>query len=85
MPDRLSELNLCEEGWEQATLKPETVVFSGVWGEDSYASKIMPAMYEAGVMAMDVGLRDQGIAVTFASKEDASLVRLFFKGDTLIG
>jgi len=85
MSDPLSELTLCEDGATSMPLTERTVVFKGVWGQNSYASKIEPMLGELATKVLEVGLRDEGIAVLFANRKDASLARLFFPGDTVTG
>ncbi len=85
MPDPFAELNLCEEGVRRHPVNSETVVFPGVWGIDAFGSKIAPMIAELAVDVKSIGLRDEGIAVTFDTPSQASLARLFYKGDTLTG
>jgi hypothetical protein len=79
----LSELRLCEEDVELHPLTPKTVVFKGVWGQTAYVNKIAPMIGELATKVVSMGLREEGIAITFKTKRDASLVRLFYPGETL--
>jgi len=80
----LSELTLCEDGAQLHPLTPETVVFSGMWSSE-YVHKVKPMFGLLEVQVVGSGLRNEGVAVTFGSREEAALVRMFYQGDTLTG
>jgi hypothetical protein len=83
--DPLSQLNLCEDdGDYRLRITPRTVVFSGLFGSDNYVEKIVPVIEKVSARIVDLGLHDEGIAVTLASRRQALLTRLFYKGSTII-
>lgn len=83
--DDLSQLNLCEADWISVMLDTYSVVFNDVWGTSGYDDTIKPLLDRVGAKPQNIGLHHEGITVTFATMEEASLVRLFYKGDTLTG
>lgn len=79
----LSELRLCEDDIKLHPLTPETVVFKGAWGQEAFVNRIAPMIGELATKVVSMGVRDEGIAITFETQLEASLARLFYPGETL--
>ena len=86
MPDtHLNRLNLCEDSFKRAPMTPTTVVVTEVWGMSQLKERVMPLVDQMQLSVTSVGLRDEGIAVTFKDRQTASLFRLFYDGETCVG
>lgn len=84
MSDPLAQLTLCEDEAVRETLSPNTVVFKDVWASSGYVQRILPIAERLSIKSKSVGLADDGIAVTYASRRDAILMRLFFDGEATV-
>lgn len=84
MSDPLAQLTLCEDDVVREALSPNTVVFKDVWASSGYCQRILPIAERLSIQSKSVGISEDGIAVTFRSRRDAILMRLFFDGEAII-
>ena len=77
-------LNVVRDDFIGHPLTDRTVVCVEVYGEECFKDEIEPILKQAHLRPVNRGHREEGMAVTFRSREDAALFRLFYSGATVV-
>lgn len=81
--DELCFLRVAEQAFVPfATHKERTVVITGVQTQGEFDAKVRPLLATLALTPTGWGLTYSGVGVTFETKAEAAMFRLFYEGDT---